>query len=70
MNSAHSGINTTNLDSRKAYISFNKFKMTFETEFMIIGSRHNLAKIKKDPIISIREKKIQRVRKTKSLGSL
>ena len=37
---------------------------------MIIGSRHNLAKIKKDPIISIREKKIQRVRTTKSLGSL
>ena len=35
---------------------------------MIIGSRHNLAKIKKDLIISIREKKIQRVRKTKSLG--
>ena len=34
---------------------------------MIIGSRHNLAKIKKDPIISIREKKIQRVRKTKCL---
>ena len=41
---------------------------TTKTEFMIIGSRHNLAKIKKDPIISIREKKIQRVRKTKSLG--
>ena len=40
---------------------------TTKTEFMIIGSRHNLAKIKKDPIISIREKKIQRVRKTKSL---
>ena len=30
MNSAHSGINTTNLDRRKAYISFNKFKMTFQ----------------------------------------
>ena len=35
---------------------------------MIIGSRHNLAKTKKDPIILIREKKIQRVWKTKSLG--
>jgi hypothetical protein len=36
---------------------------------MIIGSKHiNLAKIEKDPIISIRENKIQRVRKTKSLG--
>ena len=35
---------------------------------MIIGSRHNLAKIKKHPIISIPEKKIQRVQKTKSLG--
>ena len=30
MNSAHSGINTSNLDSRKAYISFNQFKMTIE----------------------------------------
>ena len=30
MNSAHSGINTSNLDSRKAYISFNQFKMTKE----------------------------------------
>ena len=41
---------------------------TTKTEFMIIGSRHHLAKIKKEPIISIREKKIQHVRKTKSLG--
>ena len=30
MNSVHSGINTSNLDSRKAYISFNQFKMTKE----------------------------------------
>ena len=35
---------------------------------MIIGSKHNLAKIEKDPIILIRENKVQRVRKTKSLG--
>ena len=35
-----------------------------ETEYMIIGSKHNLAK---DPIILIRENKVQRVRKTKSL---
>ena len=30
MNSVHSGISTSNLDSRKAYISFNQFKMTKE----------------------------------------
>ena len=30
MNSAHSGISTSNLDSRKAYISCNQFKMTQE----------------------------------------
>ena len=30
MNSAHSGINTSNFDSRKAYISFNQFKITKE----------------------------------------
>ena len=35
---------------------------------MIIGSKHNLAKIEKDPIILIGGNKVQRVRKTKSLG--
>ena len=34
---------------------------TTKTGFMTIGSRHNLTKIKKDPIISVRDtKKIQR----------
>ena len=43
---------------------------TTKTEFMIIGSRHNLAKIKKDPIISIREKKYNVCGKLKVWGSL
>ena len=45
---------------------------TTKTEFMIIGSRHNLAKIshKKDPIISIREKKYNVCGKLKVWESL
>ena len=48
-------------------------KLTLNTtkiEFMIIGSRHNLAKIKKDPTISIREKKYNVCGKLKVWGSL
>ena len=43
---------------------------TTKTEFMIIGLRHNLAKIKKDPIISIREKKYNVCGKLKVWESL
>ena len=39
-----------------------------KTEYMIIGSRHNLSKIKVDPTIKIGGESIKRVKTTKSLG--
>jgi hypothetical protein len=42
--------------------------ITTKTEFMIIGSKHNLTKVQRDPIITIGNKNIKRVYKTKSLG--
>ena len=41
---------------------------TTKTEFMIIGSKHNLTKIQTDPIITIGNNSIKRVYKTKGLG--
>jgi hypothetical protein len=38
-----------------------------KTEFMIIGSKHNLTKVQTDPIITIGNNNIKRVYKTKSL---
>ena len=52
-----------------SWLMANKLTLNLtKAEYMIIGSKHNLAKIGKDPIILIRENKVQRVRKTKSLG--
>ena len=39
-----------------------------KTEYMIIGSRHNLGKIKKDPTIKIGSETVNRVHTSKSLG--
>ena len=39
-----------------------------KTEYMIIGSRHNLGKIDKDPVIKIGSKTVKRVHTSKSLG--
>ena len=55
------------------WLAANKLTLnTTKTEFMIIGSRHNLAKIphKKDAIISIREKKYNVCGKLKVWESL
>ena len=39
-----------------------------KTEYMIIGSRHNLGKIDKDPVIKIGSETVNRVHTSKSLG--
>ena len=39
-----------------------------KTEYMIIGSRHNLRKIDKDPVIKIGSETVKRVHRSKSLG--
>ena len=39
-----------------------------KTEYMIIGSRHNLGKIDKDPVIKIGSEIVNRVHTSKSLG--
>ena len=39
-----------------------------KTEYMIIGSRHNLRKIDKDPVIKIGSEIVKRVQTSKSLG--
>ena len=39
-----------------------------KTEYMIIGSPHNLGKIEKDPIIKIGSETVNRVHTSKSLG--
>ena len=51
------------------WLAANKLTLnTTKTEFMIIGSRHNLAEILQRPHNFNSREKIQRVRKTKSLG--
>ena len=51
------------LDKVSSWLMANKLTLNItKTEYMIIGSKHNLAKIEKDPIILIRKNKVQRVR--------
>jgi hypothetical protein len=59
----------TEIKKIHTWLTANKLTLnTTKTEFMIIGSKHNLTKVQTDPIITIGNNNIKRVYKTKSLG--
>ena len=61
----------TGIQKIHAWLTANKLTLnTTKTEFMIIGSKHNLTKVQSDPIITIGNNNIKRVYQTKSLGVL
>ena len=60
-----------NIDLDKIYRWLVANRLTLnvsKTEYMIIGSRHNLRKIDKDPVIKIGSETVKRVHTSKSLG--
>ena len=60
---------TTEIQKIHAWLTANKLTLnTTKTEFMIIGSKHNLTKVQSDPTITIGNNNIKRVYQTKSLG--
>ena len=59
----------TEIQKIHAWLTANKLTLnTTKTEFMIIGSKHNLTKVQSDPTITIGNNNIKRVYQTKSLG--
>ena len=59
----------SDLDNIYQWLVANKLTLNVsKTEYMIIGSRHNLSKINMDPKIKIGGESISRVKTTKSLG--
>ena len=59
----------TEIKKIHAWLTANKLTLnTTKTEFMIIGSKHNLTKVQSDPTITIGNNNIKRVYQTKSLG--
>ena len=59
----------TEIQKIHTWLTANKLTLNAtKTEFMIIGSKHNLTKVQTDPIITIGNNNIKRVYKTKSLG--
>ena len=58
----------TEIQKIHTWLTANKLTLNAtKTEFMIIGSKHNLTKVQTDPIITIGNNNIKRVYKTKSL---
>ena len=59
----------TEIQKIHAWLTANKLKLnTTKTEFMVIGSKHNLTKVQSDPTITIGNNNIKRVYQIKSLG--
>jgi hypothetical protein len=59
----------TEIQKIHTWLTANKLTLnTTKTEFMIIGSKHNLTKVQTDPIITIGNNNIKCIYKTKSLG--
>ena len=59
----------TEIQKIHTWLTANKLTLNAtKTEFIIIGSKHNLTKAQTDPIITIGNNNIKRVYKTKSLG--
>ena len=59
----------TEIKKIHAWLTANKLTLnTTKTEFMIIGSEHDLTKVQCDPTVTIGNNNIKRVYQTKSLG--